>query len=393
MKTTINHAFATALALAGALPGWTLDITGKVVDKLEAPVAGAQICVQGGAACANSGSDGAFHLTGSSALRPEDKLTRGFVMDLRGGRPVLQSPMAGAARFEWFDAGGRRLSGRDAALTAGRNEIDLAAPAGRGLHFLRLALGNMTVTWKAMLEAVGNGAQTSAVAALAKASAAGSLQCSKGGYATRTYNPSADVETGVVIMLGDEKDVALFDGKTLDGWSGNPAMWSVKDSAIDGKTDKGGYLIYTKDDYSDFRLFLRSRMRTTTQHLGICFWGTRQSNWGYGECMLVIPPDGGQWDYHSGKGGVSRQIPKPAASLIPDRMEWHYNEILVKRSTGEIHMAINGTEMIRYKDSDPSRMKVGPIGLQIHAGSSEVQYKDVFVEVNPTDMTFKTLKK
>lgn len=388
MKKFLTLPCLATLALASAT--WSLDITGKVVDKLEAPIAGAQICVQGGTACANSGADGAFHLTGSSALRPEDVAARGFAADWRGGRLAVTSPLAGPARLEWFDAAGRRLAGIDLALAKGRNEIG-DAPSGGGLHFLRLTQGNVSVTWTAMLD--GAGPSVPDIASLAKTSATGAIQCVKGGYATRVYNPSADVETGVVIMLGGEKEVALFDGKTLTGWDGNPAMWSVKDSAIDGKTDKGGYLIYTKDDYSDFRLFLRSRMKTTTQHLGICFWGARQSNWGYGECMLVIPPDGGQWDYHSGKGGVSRQIPKPAANLIPDRMQWHYNEIIVKRSTGEIHMAINGTEMIRYKDSDPSRMKVGPIGLQIHAGSSEVQYKDVFVETNPADMTFETLRK
>ena len=31
--------------------------------------------------------------------------------------------------------------------------------------------------------------------------------------------------------------VLLFNGKSLDGWQGNPAVWSVQDGAITGTTD------------------------------------------------------------------------------------------------------------------------------------------------------------
>ena len=36
---------------------------------------------------------------------------------------------------------------------------------------------------------------------------------------------------------GDEPGYeVIFDGKTLDGWDGNPKFWSVKDGAITGQT-------------------------------------------------------------------------------------------------------------------------------------------------------------
>ncbi len=34
--------------------------------------------------------------------------------------------------------------------------------------------------------------------------------------------------------------IPLFDGKTLKGWDGNPALWSVEDGCITGKTGKEG---------------------------------------------------------------------------------------------------------------------------------------------------------
>jgi hypothetical protein len=181
----------------------------------------------------------------------------------------------------------------------------------------------------------------------------------------------------------------LFDGATLQGWSGNPAIWSVKDGAIHGVTDHGGQLILTAGDYADFRLTLKSRLVSEKNHLGVCFWGTRMADWGYGNCILVIPPSGGMWDYHPGKKGPPREkLPHPDF----DPHVWHEAEILAHLKTGTIRMAVNGVEVTRYTDEDPTRLRKGPIGLQIHAGASEVEYKDLVVEVDPKEDRLMTLK-
>lgn len=183
--------------------------------------------------------------------------------------------------------------------------------------------------------------------------------------------------------------VSLFDGATLAGWQGDPAMWGVRDGAIDGLAEKGGRLIYTRGDYDDFRLILQSRLVSEGNHLGVCFWGTRMADFGYGECILVIPPTGGMWDYHPGRRGPPRQaLPHPKS----DAHEWHTTEILARMGTGEVRMAVNGVEVTRYKDIDPSRLRKGPIGLQLHAGVSQVQYKDLKIEVNPKEDRLVTLK-
>lgn len=181
----------------------------------------------------------------------------------------------------------------------------------------------------------------------------------------------------------------LFDGKTLKGWSGDPAIWSVKDNAIRGITDHGGQLILTNGDYSDFRLILKSRLVSEKNHLGVCFWGERKTDWGYGECILVIPPSGGMWDYHPGKKGPPRdKLPRPDF----DPHQWHESEILAHLTTGTIQMAVNGVEVTRYTDEDATRLHKGPIGLQIHAGASEVEYKDVRIEVDPKENRLLTLR-
>jgi hypothetical protein len=182
---------------------------------------------------------------------------------------------------------------------------------------------------------------------------------------------------------------SLFDGASLAGWEGDPAIWSVREGAIDGVAEHGGQLIYTKGDYQSFRMTLQSRLASETNHLGVCFWGDRVSDFGYGQCILVIPPSGGMWDYHPGKKGPPREkLPHPNF----DPHVWHTTEILANFQTGRVRMAVNGVEVTRYQDIDQTRLHKGPIGLQIHAGASEVQYKDLMIEVDPRDDRLFTVK-
>jgi hypothetical protein len=172
----------------------------------------------------------------------------------------------------------------------------------------------------------------------------------------------------------------LFDGATLDGWDGDPAAWSVKDGAIHGETSKGGFLLYTKGDYDHFRLTLKSRLVSENNHLGICFWGKRLPDHKYGNCLLVIPPDGGMWDYIINKTPAREKI---AHDPPFDPHQWHTTEILADLKTGQVQVASDGFVTTRYKDVDPTRLTRGPIGLQLHGGASTVEYKDLIVEVAP----------
>ena len=136
--------------------------------------------------------------------------------------------------------------------------------------------------------------------------------------------------------------------------------------------------------FGDFRLILKSRLVSESNHLGVCFWGERRADFRYGDCVLVIPPHGGMWDYRPGKGSPPREnIPHTKA----DPHQWHETEVLGNLNEGTLRMAVNGIEIVRYKDEDPARLKRGPIGLQIHSGASIVEYKDIEVEIDPKETT------
>ena len=48
--------------------------------------------------------------------------------------------------------------------------------------------------------------------------------------------------------------------------------------------------------------------------------------------------------------------------------------------------------MTRYTGEDPTRPRKDPIGLQIHAGASEVEYKDIKFEVDPKEDRINTVE-
>ena len=58
----------------------------------------------------------------------------------------------------------------------------------------------------------------------------------------------------------------IFDGKTLDGWDGNPDFWSVQDGAITGqtteekKTNGNTFIIWRKGETADFELKLEYKI-------------------------------------------------------------------------------------------------------------------------------------
>ena len=184
----------------------------------------------------------------------------------------------------------------------------------------------------------------------------------------------------------------LFDGKTLDGWEYNPDAWKLADGAMRG-AGKGGN-IFTKSDYGDFRLVVTSRVASPEgnpgrDHLGVLFWGERSTNFGTAKALQVQPPHGAMWDYRTNKG-LKPEHPTPRPR--PRYQDWHICEILARLETGEVRTAVDGIEVAEYKHPDPSVLKKGPIGMQIHGSIGIFDYKDIKVEADPKENRLITVK-
>lgn len=179
----------------------------------------------------------------------------------------------------------------------------------------------------------------------------------------------------------------LFDGKTLNGWRGNMDWWSVADGSLVGKfNDKvPTNFLFTQDNYSDFRLTLSSRMVTSENHAGVCFWGEtamQNDNKWYTHGPLVIFPNPSMWDYNAGQG---LRVYKTTMEKVTSQHDWVKVEILAQGN--RVRTAFNGVQVMEWREPDPGRIKEGPIGIQLHALTEpqEVLYKDIVVETFPKE--------
>ncbi len=194
---------------------------------------------------------------------------------------------------------------------------------------------------------------------------------------------------------GKSSKKVLFDGKTLDGWQGNPEWWSVQDGAIRGKFDNKvpTSFLFTKETYSDFRLTLSSKMVESDNHAGVAFWGDiieRPGNKWYTRGPLVVFPKPSMWDYIDAKG---IRVFKTTTDQVTGQHEWIEVEILAQGN--RVRTAMNGVAVMDWREADPARVKPGPIGVQLHAwtGPQEVLYKDIVVETFPKQDRLMTVRR
>ena len=215
--------------------------------------------------------------------------------------------------------------------------------------------------------------------------------------------------TSICSIQADEKgkDVGwktLFDGKSLDGWDGDPKFWSVKDGAITGVTTsenptKGNtFIIYVGDskdktpaEFSDFELKLEFRIvghNSGIQYRSFKVEGDNDGwriggyqadfdaprSWAgtnYGERFRgVLAKRGERVTFTADK--KNRKVeklgdPNELKEKIKDAPEWNEYHIIAKGF--HFTQKINGTTMSEVIDEDEkNRRESGLIAVQLHGG-------------------------
>ncbi|MEL6894782.1 MAG: DUF1080 domain-containing protein [Planctomycetota bacterium] len=206
-----------------------------------------------------------------------------------------------------------------------------------------------------------------------------SAQDTQAAAATKKTDQKADAEAGFV---------ALFDGKSLNGWTinENPKSWSIKDGMIACQGNRS-HLFYTgaAAPFKNFH-FKAEVMTMPKANAGIYFHTkTQPSGWpkyGY-ECQV----------------NVSHGDPKKTSSLyavenvadpgVKDK-EWYTQEIIV---TGKrIQLKVNGKTLVDYTEPDNKkafsqqferRLGEGTFALQAHDPGSLVYFRNLRVKKLP----------
>lgn len=212
----------------------------------------------------------------------------------------------------------------------------------------------------------------------------------------------------------------LFNGENLDGWQGDPRLWSVRDGVIHGETTKENptkgntFLIYVGNGsspttFDDFELSVSFRCNAVNNS-GIQYrseWlGKDTSNkWvvaGYQHEVRNETdfPNVSAFIYdEKGKGGrlcnIGEQctrlkggqktvhgmlIDEPAFQKLFRLDDW--NDVVIRAEGNRVQHYLNGKPVIDFINDDPeTARKSGIIALQLHGGKPMwAEFRDIKIE-------------
>ena len=188
---------------------------------------------------------------------------------------------------------------------------------------------------------------------------------------------------------GKSEVIALFDGKTLDGWEGHPELWSVKNGVIIGKNTTpvpvSTYLL-TKEKFNDFHLIFSAKLVESEMHTGVALWGevapTRGDKYTYKGPLVMFPKGWGLYDLY-GRAGL--KVDAGPAKKVGRDHDWNDMELFAQGN--RIRLVVNGVLVVDWREPEPNRIRSGPIGLQLHSNTvpQEVQFKGLKLITFPDD--------
>ncbi|WP_169976962.1 PVC-type heme-binding CxxCH protein [Tautonia rosea] len=180
----------------------------------------------------------------------------------------------------------------------------------------------------------------------------------------------------VPVLLTEDTAQMIFNGEDLTGWVGNPALWSVENGEIVGKTEglrRNGFL-RSELVAGDFRLTLEVKLTPNAENSGIQF-------------RSEPLPEGEVKGYQAdiGAGWWGKLYEEHGRGLLWDELgdahvkpgEWNTYEIIAQGST--IRTFLNGKPCVDL--DDPKGACRGIFALQLHSGGPmEVRFRNLVLE-------------
>ena len=217
------------------------------------------------------------------------------------------------------------------------------------------------------------------------------------------------------VARGEDGFKPIFDGKTLQGWEGDPKLWRVEEGAIIGQTTTENptkdntFLIRRGGKLADFELKLEFRLPNAGFANSGVKYRSRQEPKKVGRWVVAgYQADmDGQDQYtgilydERGRGILAMRGHKTAigpdhrpklveqfadsnelAKTIKHR-RWNEYDIIARGN--HLVQKINGRVMIDVTDNDPQRRRMeGILALQIHAGDPmKVQFRNIRLKELP----------
>ncbi len=183
-----------------------------------------------------------------------------------------------------------------------------------------------------------------------------------------------------------EKSVRLFDGRTLNGWEGDPTIFRVQDGAIVGGNLKEkiahNWFLCTTKEYGDFELRLKVKLIGEGDNAGVQFRTKKIPN--HHEVSGYQADMGGPWwgklydESRRRRVLAGPETEAEAANLKSVLKPGDWNEYVIRCEGPRIQLWLNGLQTVDYTEQEDGIERSGIIALQIHGGApAEAWYKDI----------------
>ncbi len=199
----------------------------------------------------------------------------------------------------------------------------------------------------------------------------------------------------------DEKDsttdreegfVALFDGKSFEGWEGDLKVFRIEEGAIIGGTMKEkiprNEFLCTKQEFGNFELRLQAKLVGEGANAGVQFRTKRIPN--HHE-VIGYQCDMGHMEGRCIWGSLYDESRRKKFLLHGDKdsVEKAYktngwNDFVIRCEGPRVQLWLNGIKTVDYQEEDQTVVRTGVIAVQIHGGPpSEALYRKI--RVKPLD--------
>ncbi|MEZ6128487.1 MAG: DUF1080 domain-containing protein [Planctomycetaceae bacterium] len=205
---------------------------------------------------------------------------------------------------------------------------------------------------------------------------------------------------------------SIFNGTNLDGWNGDPRLWSVRDGVIHGETtaenaaNGNTFLIWQGGKTADFKLQLSFRCNATNNS-GIQYRskhitdGKVKNDWvvrGYQHEIrneekrpsvsgfiydeggkrgrIILVGQKGEWEGDSLKVADKALITDEEYRELFKLDDW--NDVTIVAKGRHIQHYLNGKLILDFTDSEDKALTEGVLALQLHAGKPMwVEFRDI----------------
>ena len=201
------------------------------------------------------------------------------------------------------------------------------------------------------------------------------------------------------LCIAQGKQERLFDGASLSGWDGDPAVWSVQDGCITGRSDgslqQNTFLIWKGADVEDFDLSFSVRVEGDNNS-GLQYRSRRLRSDGFAvagpQCDAHAAPGYFGMLYEEGGRGIlvtsgqrmhvdasgNKRVLSDSKPGGSDLAKWHTMRIVARGTT--VQHFVDGALAVEITDDSGKLARSGILALQVHSGAAmKVQWKDLLL--------------